>query len=797
MCLLLISTSCSRKNKIIATFDNGQILQKELDFELLKYPEKDRKEILQSSRRIKPLLETIAIKKLAYLYAKKTNIINVSEISNNILNNYKNSLIQYLFSEKIKPREAKVKGSDIAKFSSQLKIKIIWLKTFYWMEQKQIDKIYKQAKKIIKLYKSGIDFGQLANEYSEDPGNFKNGRLGFILKNHFKPEVMDKIKKIKSGEISKVIQSELGYHVFKVLQIDNRKKPERINLAHILIKTNKNGKLRAEKILKMLKEGNDFSLMANKYSEDAGNFKNGNIPPFRFSKIYYSLANAAYKTKPGKISKIIKTRFGFFIIKNEKTNIPDKKQIKKLKSQERYLNNIINIKSRYYKDMKETELKEKIKNHYKIKFNAALITNKNSSPDDIIIFIPKIDLKILYKDCLPALKSIRPNFKVDWKTKASQIYEQKAFPEMVYNYAKDKGLHKNDEFLIKLYNRFYNTVYQKLINNLNLPIEINEDELKEYYKTYENRYYVTKVKNKKPTRVKQSFKEALEIVKNNVQNEKRKKAIEKWEKELLKKYNFNICLSKLGLKKNADYYIKAGDKAYKEKNYKKALKYFKKALKKDKEYTETYVKLILTFNKLGDSKNVLKIFEEFQKIKNIDVDLLLKYLTIDDKKLKLKFIEIIGLTGKSKAEKNLIELYKNEKDIKTLQALVRAIGLLKSKNAFSLLFKDLKNFSSRFKEYKENDREILKWYLIEAIGYIGNKKVSSYLTMMIKGTNDLNLKCFIIEALGRIKDKKSIPVLEKLLKDKVWGVRVLAAESLKNITGKKYKIEDKSKRALP
>ncbi|MBU1076879.1 MAG: HEAT repeat domain-containing protein, partial [Spirochaetes bacterium] len=517
-----------------------------------------------------------------------------------------------------------------------------------------------------------------------------------------------------------------------------------------------------------------------------------------FSRVYYALADAAYKVKPGKISPIIETDYGYFIVKNEKVTKPNKDQLKELEKRDRYLNRIESIKSRYYNMVQENDLKKKIRDRYTININTALLTNKTAQPDDIIVSIPKTDIKVTYGECKGIIMlKMGTTSLADRKAKIQKIYEEYILPELIYHYAKDKKYDRDDEFQVNLSNKFLNTIYLQLENNLNLPVNVTEEELKEYYRKNEQKYYITKVVNKKPARVKQSFRDAKEIIKRNVEHEKRQTEIEKWRQSLLKEYHFNIDYSRLGLKKDANYYLKIGDKHFNNGKFKKALKYYKKALEKDKELTEIYVKLLLSYNNLNDEKSILTTTEQLQHVKNIDVEVLLKALSVKDEKLKRKFIEMIGLTGNIAAESKLIELYENEKEVKNLQSIIRALGLIKSNRAYDIFFKDLNNFETQFKEYSQNDKEVLKWYLIEAIGYIGKKESTTYLIGLLKKTDDLNLKCFIIEAFGRIRDNNAVPILEKLLEDKVWGVRVLAAESLKNITGKEYKIKDKSREATP
>lgn len=794
--ILFLSYSCSNKNEVIATFDKGEILQKELDLVLEKYPAEKRKEILSSSRKIKPVLESIAMKKIAFLYAKQTNIINISILSNQVFNDNKNDLINYMFEQEIQPKKGKAKGSDIKKYSTQLKIKLIWLRVSEWMNKEELKTVKKKAKKILKLYKSGTDFSTLANRYSDDPQNFKNGNLGIITTDKFELSLLKAIMKVKEGEHTPVIESPLGFHIFKLHKITS-KNPVKLAVSHILIKTNNNGKKQIESILKLLNQGESFEFLANQYTQDQSNFRNGDVPPFRFNRIYYDLAQTAYKTKPGKISNIIQNRYGIFIIKTEEKTPQKDNLLEKLKNNKRYIQGIEMAKTRYDKDQQEYSLRQKIRNNYDIEYNISYFTNKNIKPDTVILSVPEIDFKVTHKECTSILSSKDgPVVQSDLTAKMDKIYNQLVYPELTYQYAKAKGYYKEDRFQVKLWKKFYEQVYQSLKSTLKFDFTFSEKEYRKHYKIHEKRYYITKVIDKRPTRVKQSYQEAKDNIKRDLENTKRSIAIKEWEQSILKKYNFTILFSKLGLAKDTYYYVKLGDQAYENKKYKKALKYYQKAIAKDKDYTDAYLKTIMTYDQLNKKNEIIKTFDQLQKIKNMDIKVILKYMDTDNHRIKIKLIEMIGLTGNNIAQDKLIELYHNETSIKTVQAVVRSLGLIRSQKAYNYIYNDLKNFNKKFNKFKDNDKEILKWYLIEAIGYIGNKEAVPYLTGLINKSKDLNLKCFIIEALGRIKDNRSAPVLERLLKDKVWGVRVLAAESLKNITGKTYKVDEIKKGAV-
>lgn len=96
-------------------------------------------------------------------------------------------------------------------------------------EQKAIATLNAEAKKkaedvLKKAVAPGADFGSLANEYSEDPGNTdqatqakRGGDLGFFTRDQMVPEFGDVVfDKLKVGEVyPELVQTQFGYHIIK------------------------------------------------------------------------------------------------------------------------------------------------------------------------------------------------------------------------------------------------------------------------------------------------------------------------------------------------------------------------------------------------------------------------------------------------------------------------------------------------------------------------------------------------------------------------------------------------------
>ncbi len=72
-----------------------------------------------------------------------------------------------------------------------------------------------EAKEIKKLLNEGADFKELAKQRSKDPNAARGGDLGLITKGDLLPELDKALSSLSVGQISDIIKTELGYHIFK------------------------------------------------------------------------------------------------------------------------------------------------------------------------------------------------------------------------------------------------------------------------------------------------------------------------------------------------------------------------------------------------------------------------------------------------------------------------------------------------------------------------------------------------------------------------------------------------------
>jgi peptidyl-prolyl cis-trans isomerase C len=105
---------------------------------------------------------------------------------------------------------------------------------------------------------------------------------------------------------------------------DKFKQGERVRASHILIRTPENGDAKAKQdaqakandVLKQVQGGKDFAELAKNYSQDPGSAaQGGDLGYFAQGQMVPPFEQAAFSLKPGDVSGVVETQFGFHIIK--------------------------------------------------------------------------------------------------------------------------------------------------------------------------------------------------------------------------------------------------------------------------------------------------------------------------------------------------------------------------------------------------------------------------------------------------------------------------------------------------
>jgi len=192
--------------------------------------------------------------------------------------------------------------------------------------------VLQQAAEIIAQAKAGVDFGQLAVSHSADPSVKNNqGDLYYFSVGRMVPEFEEAVFALKKGEITPTpVMTRYGAHIIKVT--DRKPSSGETHCGHIMIRfTNQNPSpedtLEAYKKIALvqdsLKAGVDFGELAQRHSEDAGSVdRGGDLGWFTRGRWPQPFDEAAMLLKPGENSPIVRTVYGYHLIRCYETRPP-------------------------------------------------------------------------------------------------------------------------------------------------------------------------------------------------------------------------------------------------------------------------------------------------------------------------------------------------------------------------------------------------------------------------------------------------------------------------------------------
>lgn len=132
------------------------------------------------------------------------------------------------------------------------------------------------------------------------------------------------LKKLIEDEVApKVSVSDSEIRAFYDNNPETFKQPERVKASHILIKVDPKAdssqKAEAQKKIDLvqakIQKGEDFGALAKEYSEGPSAPKGGDLGYFSRGQMVKPFEDAAFAMKPGEVSGMVETRFGYHLIK--------------------------------------------------------------------------------------------------------------------------------------------------------------------------------------------------------------------------------------------------------------------------------------------------------------------------------------------------------------------------------------------------------------------------------------------------------------------------------------------------
>ncbi|MCC5920838.1 MAG: peptidylprolyl isomerase [Cyclobacteriaceae bacterium] len=180
---------------------------------------------------------------------------------------------------------------------------------------------YERMQDIREKVLSGADFGELAEEYSEDPSARANsGNLGYFTALQMITPFEKAAFATPVGEISDIIRTQYGYHIISVE--DKRPASGERKVSHLMVQyegeaKQTEAKQKVDQIYAELEQGADWDQMVRQHSDDASTKdRGGELPWISISNVSNTFSDAIFGLEEtGDISEPVLSNFGWHLFR--------------------------------------------------------------------------------------------------------------------------------------------------------------------------------------------------------------------------------------------------------------------------------------------------------------------------------------------------------------------------------------------------------------------------------------------------------------------------------------------------
>jgi peptidyl-prolyl cis-trans isomerase SurA len=254
----------------------------------LNYTIDDERVKTMVDKQMKAIQANFKTEEAFYSELRKTHLTK-SELAAYFTDLYTEQMLKEKIIENQIKRKVKVSDSEVSDYFKEHKADFPMRPVMYEigmiMRQVHVSKETKELKKneitdILAQLRKGANFAEFAKKDSEDPGTAENGGdLGFFSRGMMVKPFEDAAYNLKPGEISDIVETQFGYHIIKM----EEKNGDEIRVRHILklLVPDQTDTLATKQLMESLvtrlRNGESFTDIAQKYSEDDSTAVNGGI----------------------------------------------------------------------------------------------------------------------------------------------------------------------------------------------------------------------------------------------------------------------------------------------------------------------------------------------------------------------------------------------------------------------------------------------------------------------------------------------------------------------------------------
>lgn len=330
---------------------------------------------------------------------------------------------------------------------------------------------------------NGNPFEEVAKRFSEDPSAIQNGgNLSYFSVFDMVYPFEEKAYNTEVGELSEPFRTGFGYHILKVN--DKRLAKGEIEVGHIYVKNKEGDSIFAQHqiqdIYQKIQQGEDFSFLAQKYSDDETSASNGGkLPRFGTGRMIKVMEDRAFALENvGDVSEPFQTPYGWHLFKLlEKYPVPTLQEAREGIVMQLQRGNRTEILKKDFASRIAKDLTVKSINTQEL---FSISNNSSNNIDKIVLNIENKSYKYKeFQDFSKELHNIRLNDQFDqFKT------------EMIIQYYRDNLENNNEELAITL-NEYKDglLLFELLENKIWKAAELDSLALQNYFEKNAENYF--------------------------------------------------------------------------------------------------------------------------------------------------------------------------------------------------------------------------------------------------------------------------------------------------------------------
>jgi len=189
------------------------------------------------------------------------------------------------------------------------------VKGLYFLENEQISLDFVNVSPSAFMRRVTITQSDLEYYYSEHKEEFRTSPRVKVLYVRFSPQAYRTEVAVSPEEVQEYYDMHLEHY----------QQPERVRVRHILIGVGpeagpdavEEAKKKAQKVLAEARRGINFAALARKYSDDRSASEGGDLGYFVSGEMEPTLERVVFSLRKGEIGPVVRTRYGFHIVKVE------------------------------------------------------------------------------------------------------------------------------------------------------------------------------------------------------------------------------------------------------------------------------------------------------------------------------------------------------------------------------------------------------------------------------------------------------------------------------------------------